>query len=124
MNLHHVSVPCSDPKKSKEWYSLALAAINAKVLVDNEYALGLGNDRPILWLSQAQEGYIGRISGHICFYSETRAQVDAFHAAAVKAGGEDNGAPGLRPYYHPKYYGAFVRDLDGKNVELMTYSDV
>ncbi|ORY35194.1 hypothetical protein BCR33DRAFT_504831 [Rhizoclosmatium globosum] len=94
MKIHHVSVPCKDTVKSKQWYSLALASIGGKVLVDNEYALGLGSAGPVLWLTKADEKYNGRYAGHVSFYAETRAQVDAFHAAAIAAGGEDNGAPG------------------------------
>ena len=59
---------------------------------------------------------------HIAYLVATRAAVDAFHAAALKAGGRDNGAPGLRPHYHPDYYGAFVLDADGHNIEAVCHS--
>jgi catechol 2,3-dioxygenase-like lactoylglutathione lyase family enzyme len=59
---------------------------------------------------------------HVAFLAETRAQVDAFHAAAVGAGGRDGGAPGLRPQYHENYYGAFVLDPDGHNIELVKHT--
>jgi predicted lactoylglutathione lyase len=69
-----------------------------------------------LWFAEKAGGPTGV---HIALAAATRAQVDAFHAAALAAGGKDNGAPGLRPHYHPNYYGAFVFDPDGHNLEAV-----
>jgi catechol 2,3-dioxygenase-like lactoylglutathione lyase family enzyme len=81
---------------------------------------GIGADgKPFLWISGG-----GKTSPHthICIRAETRAQVDAFYKAGLAAGGKDNGAPGLRPHYHPNYYGAFVLDPEGHNVEAVCHN--
>jgi predicted lactoylglutathione lyase len=81
---------------------------------------GLGADgKPFLWLANAGKT-TPRV--HIAFRAESRAQVDAFYAAAMAAGGTDNGGPGLRPMYHPNYYGAFVLDADGHNIEAVCHA--
>ena len=74
-------------------------------------------DRPSFWIESQGTPVTGRL--HIALDAETREQVDAFHAAALSAGGRDNGAPGLRPMYEPDYYGAFVLDPDGNNMEAV-----
>lgn len=79
---------------------------------------GYGRDRPVFWLHERADTGSGR---HYAFSAISRAQVDAFHAAALAAGGKDNGAPGLRPHYHPNYYGAFVLDPDGNNIEAVCH---
>ena len=82
-------------------------------------AAGFGaGGKPDFWIGG--EGGIGR-SLHIAIVAKTRAAVDAFHRAALAAGGRDNGAPGLRPHYHPNYYGAFVLDADGHNIEAVCH---
>jgi predicted lactoylglutathione lyase len=81
---------------------------------------GLGsNGKPFFWLADA-----GKTSPriHLAFVADSRAQVDAFYTAAIAAGGKDNGAPGLRPMYHPNYYGAFVLDADGHNIEAVCHA--
>ena len=84
------------------------------------YGVGLGRGgKPQLWLSQG-EPPVSPL--HIAFAARNRAEVDAFHAAALAAGGKDNGAPGLRPHYHPNYYGAFAIDPDGHNIEAVCHS--
>ena len=80
---------------------------------------GYGDDRPWFWMAdeRATTGIM-----HVAFRAESRTQVDAFHAAALRAGGTDNGAPGLRPQYHADYYAAFVRDPDGHNIEAVCHA--
>ena len=79
----------------------------------------MGIERPDFWVALQPAT---RTVAHVAFRAESTAQVDAFHAAAVAAGGRDNGAPGPRPQYHPAYYGAFVLDPDGNNVEAVCHT--
>ncbi|MEO7687823.1 MAG: VOC family protein [Sphingomonas sp.] len=80
----------------------------------------MGKDgKPFFWLGNSEPLGSGL---HIAFVASTRAEVDAFYAAAMAAGGRDNGAPGLRPHYHPNYYGAFVFDPDGVNIEAVCHA--
>ncbi len=93
------------------------------MMVPEEYTNGVkvggyGYDRQQFWLNEASESGPGR---HYAFMADTRAEVDAFYAAAMAAGGKDNGGPGLRPHYHPNYYAAFVFDPDGNNVEAVCH---
>ena len=76
-------------------------------------------DKPDFWLSEAGDPGPGR---HYAFTARSRAEVDAFYKAAIAAGGRDNGAPGLRPHYHAAYYGAFVFDPNGNNVEAVCHA--
>ena len=82
--------------------------------------VGLGADRPDLWLQPAEPG-AAPTACHVCVRAASRELVDAFHAAALAAGGRDNGGPGPRPQYHPTYYGAFVHDPDGNNLEAVCH---
>ena len=120
--IDHTGVSVSDGARSRAFYEKALAPLGYAVLkvVPPEHTggvmvLGMGvPPRPDFWL---HEGEPQRPHVHIAFRAESRAVVDAFHAAALEAGGRDNGAPGPRPHYHADYYGAFVLDPDGHNVE-------
>ncbi len=80
---------------------------------------GYGDSRPWFWIAE-QDATKGKL--HIALSAKSRADVDAFHAAALAAGGRDNGAPGPRPHYHPNYYGAFVLDPDGHNIEAVCHA--
>jgi catechol 2,3-dioxygenase-like lactoylglutathione lyase family enzyme len=113
--LDHVSLGVSDFAKSRAFYDRALAPLGVKVMMGGEGYAGYGDDRPFFWIG----GGGGPVSGpaHVAFTTADRATVDAFYAAAMAAGGTDNGAPGIRAHYHPNYYGAFVRDPDGHNIE-------
>jgi catechol 2,3-dioxygenase-like lactoylglutathione lyase family enzyme len=115
--LDHIGVAVSDVAKSKSFFEAALAPIGYKVLMDFGEAVGLGQDRPDFWIAK---GPVAATS-HIAFAAPNRAAVKAFYNAAISAGGKDNGAPGLRPQYHPNYYGAFVYDRDGNNVEVVCH---
>jgi catechol 2,3-dioxygenase-like lactoylglutathione lyase family enzyme len=116
--IDHVSVRTSNQASSRRFYAQALAPLGYEILMEFEegkvVGMGIGR-KPDFWFAS------GEPSGpvHIAFSAPDRATVDAFHAAALAAGGEDNGAPGLRPEYHPGYYGAFVYDPDGNNVEAV-----
>jgi catechol 2,3-dioxygenase-like lactoylglutathione lyase family enzyme len=120
--IDHLGVPVSNFAKSKTFYARALAPLGYEVLMefpDNGGAAGLGvKPKPDLWIG-AVNGAIHPI--HIAIRAADRASVDAFHKAALAAGGRDNGGPGLRPHYHKDYYGAFVLDPDGHNVEAVCH---
>ena len=121
--LDHIAFSASDYERSLAFYSAALAPLGLAVLMqfDNEggKVAGFGDHRPFFWVGDGQK-LTGRL--HVCFAAETRAQVDAFYAAAMAAGATDNGAPGLRAHYHPSYYGAFVFDPDGHNIEAVCHA--
>jgi catechol 2,3-dioxygenase-like lactoylglutathione lyase family enzyme len=123
--IDHTEILVRDFAKAKAFYDAALGALGARMLmvVPEEYTggrkfAGYGRDKPDFWLAEATETGPGR---HTAFAARNRAEVDAFHAAALAAGGKDNGAPGLRPHYHANYYGAFVIDPDGNNVEAVCH---
>jgi catechol 2,3-dioxygenase-like lactoylglutathione lyase family enzyme len=119
--IDHIGIVVTDFARSRAFYEKALAPLGIKVLMafthDSQFA-GFGSDRPFFWI-----GDQGKRAGatHVAFAAPTRAEVDAFHAAALAAGGTDNGAPGLRPHYHADYYGAFVLDPDGHNIEAVNH---
>ncbi len=122
--LDHIGIEVSDLERSKAFYRSALEPLGVKPVMEFEGMVGFGKEteqgpNPYFWL-----GLRGRpvVSGaHIAFGARSPELVDAFHAAALAAGGEDNGAPGPRPQYHPGYYGAFVLDPDGNNVEAVCH---
>lgn len=124
--IDHLGISVADFDASKAFYDKVMAPLGASLLmmVPPEHTGGVklggyGRDRPTFWLHEGAEIGPGR---HIAFSARSRAEVDAFHAAAVAAGGRDNGAPGLRPHYHPDYYGAFVFDPDGNNIEAVCHA--
>jgi catechol 2,3-dioxygenase-like lactoylglutathione lyase family enzyme len=122
--LDHIGVPVSDYKRSKGFYLQVLRSLGYDLIMEVTSeetgaggACGFGaGGRAQFWIG-AGRPITGRV--HFAFVAKDRAAVDAFHAAALKAGGKDNGAPGLRPHYHANYYGAFVLDLDGHNIEAV-----
>jgi catechol 2,3-dioxygenase-like lactoylglutathione lyase family enzyme len=117
----HVSIGVADIARSKKFYDAALKPLGYSRLSDGETSLGYGDKAVQLWLGATQKPVkADSESGlHFCFAAKDRAAVDAFHAAALKAGGKDNGPPGLRPQYDPNYYGAFILDPDGHNIEAV-----
>lgn len=119
--IDHLGLPASDYAASKDFFLRALAPLGVTVAMEGPWGVGMGRaGKPTLWLHQAEHGAV--ISPlHLAFAAENRAQVDAFHAAALAAGARDNGAPGLRPHYHADYYGAFVIGPDGHNVEAVCH---
>ena len=124
--LDHIGIAVRSQPQSRQFYLTALAPLGITVVMEvGKEQTGLSydytgfgaNGRPFFWIS---EGAIDR-PVHLAFAAETRAQVDAFHAAALKAGARDNGAPGIRAHYHPHYYGAFVIDPNGINLEAVCH---
>jgi catechol 2,3-dioxygenase-like lactoylglutathione lyase family enzyme len=117
--LDHISLRVQDHSRALAFYRAALAPLGYRVLMEYPGAAGLGADMPDFWLMSTEQPINPT---HVAF-SADRATVDAFHAAALAAGGSDNGQPGLRADYHPHYYGAFVRDPEGNNVEVVCHAD-
>ena len=124
--IDHTGILVADWDKAKTFYDAAMGALGASLLqtVPEQFTggvkvAGYGRDKPDFWLTEATEPGPGR---HYAFVATSRAEVDAFYAAAIVAGGRDNGEPGLRPQYHPNYYGAFVLDPDGNNVEAVCHA--
>lgn len=116
----HIGIGATDVAASKAFFLHALAPLGVAVAMEGPYGVGLGaNGKPSLWISPA--GAAAPAPLHLAFTAATRQDVDAFYAAALAAGGKDNGAPGLRPHYHANYYGAFVIGPDGHNVEAVCH---
>jgi catechol 2,3-dioxygenase-like lactoylglutathione lyase family enzyme len=120
--LDHIGLDVSDYDASKAFYEQALAQLGISCIMEPVPQMGgFGAEFPFFWIGQRDRG---PDSGtHVAFRTEDRETVDAFHAAALAAGGRDNGAPGLREIYHPSYYGAFVLDPDGNNIEAVFHGD-
>jgi catechol 2,3-dioxygenase-like lactoylglutathione lyase family enzyme len=124
--IDHVGFPVSDYARSKAFYERALAPLGYVLVMEvqqNQYdakAAGFGvGGKPDFWIGG--EGGMNKPL-HIAIATKDRAAVDAFHKAALTAGGKDNGAPGVRAHYHPNYYGAFVLDPDGHNIEAVCHA--
>ena len=119
--VDHVGFAVADYEQSKAFYEQALAPLGVTLLMEfYGAAAGFGRSgRPSFFLEAHGEPVRGRL--HIALRAETRAQVAAFHEAALAAGGIDNGAPGVRAIYHPDYYGAYVLDPDGNNIEAVSH---
>jgi catechol 2,3-dioxygenase-like lactoylglutathione lyase family enzyme len=119
--IDHIGLGVSDFARSKEFFKLALAPLGYGLIMEFDGAAGFGRDgKPDFWIGQGKVGS----PTHVAFAASQRRVVDEFYKAAIAAGGRDNGAPGLRPQYHPDYYGAFVFDPDGNNVEAVCHSPV
>jgi catechol 2,3-dioxygenase-like lactoylglutathione lyase family enzyme len=117
--INHVSIGVSDLARARKFYDAALKPMGFTCLSDGETSLGYGKDGVQLWVSVASKPVKpDPESGlHFCFDAPTRKSVDAFHKAALSAGGRDNGKPGLRADYGANYYAAFVIDPDGYRIE-------
>jgi catechol 2,3-dioxygenase-like lactoylglutathione lyase family enzyme len=126
--LDHIGFMVSDYAASKDFYTRALAPLGYGLVMEvtpemtgvpGAHHAGFGPPgKPAFWIGTGNPLQGGL---HVAFLASTRAAVDAFHTVALAAGGRDNGAPGLRPHYHPDYYGAFVIDRDGNNVEAVCH---
>jgi catechol 2,3-dioxygenase-like lactoylglutathione lyase family enzyme len=118
--LDHISAPVRDIEAARAFYKAALGAIGMTINMDVSSAFGMGSgDQKIFWLTRHGKAGGG---GHYAFQVDQRAEVDAFHAAALEAGGKDNGKPGPRPDYGPSYYAAFVKDPEDNNIEVVCYA--
>lgn len=126
MSLSHIGIPVSDIARSRAFYTAALKPLGIGVTMEIDpdrtasggTAIGFGapGDSGLFWIGDNERVGEGI---HVAFQAESHEQVDAFHAAAVAAGGRDNGEPGLRPHYGRNYYAAFVFDPDGANIEAV-----
>ena len=124
--LDHVGILVADWAKSKAFYDAAFAPLGITLLaqVPEQFTGGVkvggyGRTKPDFWLTENPDTGPGR---HYAISAGNRAEVDAFYAAAMAAGGKDNGGPGPRPHYHEHYYGAFVIDPDGNNIEAVCHA--
>ncbi|MEW5855091.1 MAG: VOC family protein [Myxococcota bacterium] len=124
--LDHIGINVSDVGRAKAFYDRALAPLGLKLVMEYGPAAGYGLEgKPEFWISQGRAEYqrdeqLKVITPvHVCFAAASKEQVDGFYQAALAAGGKDNGKPGIRAHYHPGYYGAFVLDPDGHNVEAV-----
>ena len=119
--ITHISIGVRDIERSKRFYDAVLEPLGYKCLraARSLVGYGYGRDSIALWVVQAERPVpVDEKSGlHFCFAAPDAAAVDAFHMAALRAGGNDNGAPGLRPIYGPDYYAAFIIDPDGYRIE-------
>jgi len=122
MLLDHLGIQCADLQRSASFYDAVLEPLGARRLMDFGVAIGYGlPDHPDFWLGVFDSGE-GFRESHIAFRATDRATVRAFFEAAVKAGAEGLHEPRVWPEYHPSYYGAFVRDPDGNNVEAVSHT--
>ena len=125
--IDHIGFPVSDYERSKAFYLRALAPLGYSLIMEVSQEQGSSNPaagfgaggKPDFWIGG--EGALNK-PVHVAILAKDCAAVDAFHRAALAAGGRDNGAPGIRAHYHPNYYGAFVFDPDGHNIEAVCHS--
>ncbi len=119
--IDHMTLTVRDLARSKAFYSGALAPLGYRVLMEFDGMCGLGAaGKPDFWL---KEGNPPTTPQHIAFTAGRRTEVDAFHAAAIAAGGRDNGPPGVRPDYHASYYAAFAFDPEDHNIEVVNHRE-
>ncbi len=127
MIIDHIGLQVIDYERSKAFYRLALTPLGIGLVMEigseltgDHPACGFGRDgKPEFWIAGTAERAVSPT--HVAFVAANRSEVDAFHAAAMAAGGVDNGGPGLRPIYHTNYYGAFALDPDGNNIEAVCH---
>jgi catechol 2,3-dioxygenase-like lactoylglutathione lyase family enzyme len=121
--IDHVSVGVTDLERSGRFYEATLAPLGLSQLVTRPATIGFGKTYPEFWINlRAGMAPVEAGSGvHICLRAKSSAVVDAFHAAALNAGGGCDGAPGLRPHDRVRYYAAFVIDPDGNRIEAVTF---
>ncbi len=127
--LDHIGINVTQYERAKTFYDRALAPLGIFRVMEYGKAAGYGRDRkPDFWVGEGKTSFqkpeqLDPITPiHVCFAARSRAEVDAFYKEALAAGARDNGAPGIRKEYHPNYYGAFVIDPDGHNVEACIHT--
>ena len=121
--IDHVSVGVSDLERAARFYEATLTPLGLSRLVTRPTTIGFGKAYPEFWINlRAGMAQVAPDNGvHVCLRAKSTGEVDAFHAAALKAGGRSDGAPGLRPHDRVKYYAAFVVDRDGNRIEAVTF---
>ena len=122
--IDHISVAVRDLNEAEAFYAAVLATLGfSKMREWPDAAIGFGKKHPEFWINKRPGmARVAADSGlHICLRAPDTASVDAFHAAALQAGGSSDGSPGVRPHYNARYYAAFVRDLDGNRIEAVTF---
>jgi catechol 2,3-dioxygenase-like lactoylglutathione lyase family enzyme len=121
--IDHVSVPVRDLEAAARFYEAVLGALGILKLEVRPATVGFGKKYPEFWINlrAGTPALPENFGGHVCFRARSADLVDAFHAAAVKAGGTSDGAPGLRPQHGDGYYAAFIRDADGNRIEAVTF---
>ena len=119
--IDHLGINVSDYERSRDFYTRALAPLGLSLMMEPMPGIGgFGSEgKPWFWISDQRQPTTENV--HVAFTAPDRATVDAFHAVALEAGGIDNGPPGVRELYHPTYYGAYVLDPDGNNVEAVCH---
>jgi catechol 2,3-dioxygenase-like lactoylglutathione lyase family enzyme len=126
-DIDHLSLSVRDYERSKAFYVAALEPLGLSLMMERPSGAGFGRAFPHFWIRAGvgtfqREVHLQQITPvHVCFRAVSREAVEAFHRAALAAGGVDFGPPGLRPHYHPGYYGAFVLDPDGHNIEAVVH---
>jgi catechol 2,3-dioxygenase-like lactoylglutathione lyase family enzyme len=126
--IDHLTLRVRDYPKSKRFYELILAPLGYQVVMKFDVPnlgeiCGIGEEgKPTLWLAPAEAAHTAPVGQHLAFRARDHQAVEAFHRAALAAGGRDEGAPGPRPHYHPHYYGAFAIDPDGQVVEAVCHA--
>ena len=118
--LDHVGISVQNYEAGKAFYKTALAPLGYELVMEVKGWAGFGvGGKPDFWIQGGKQTAPGI---HVAFRCDNRAQVRAFYEAALSAGGRDNGPPGVREIYHPHYYGAFIVDLDGHNIEAVSHN--
>ena len=115
--IDHIGFEVSDLQRAGRFYDAIFFALGVRRLHENEHVIGWGVTEPVFWLTARREASPGY--GHVALRASGKAAVDAAYAAALKAGGSDDGTPGPRPQYGPRYYAAYVRDPDGLRIEVV-----
>ncbi len=115
--IDHVGYEVTDLVTSGRFYDALFFALGIRRLHENEHVIGWGVTEPVFWLTARHDPAPGY--GHIAFRAAGKAAVEAAHAAGLQAGGSDDGAPGPRPQYGPRYYAAYLRDPDGLRIEIV-----
>ena len=123
--IDHVSVGVSSLERAARFYELALAPLGLSRLVKRPATIGFGKNYPEFWINfRADMAPVPPGNGaHICLRAKSADEVDAFHVAALSAGGRSDGAPGLRPHDRVRYYAAFIIDPDGNRIEAVTFPE-
>jgi catechol 2,3-dioxygenase-like lactoylglutathione lyase family enzyme len=121
--IDHISIGVSDLERSSLFYEATLAPLGLAKLVTRPATVGFGKNYPEFWINLRPEmtPVAAESGSHVCLRAKSSSEVDAFHDAALKAGGNSDGVPGLRPHDRVKYYAAFIRDPDGNRVEAVTF---